>query len=192
MSSTQETAVRNYLLSVRDPGALRDENAIAELKAKLEQSDDQLERLQLRQQLLDIENPPLERYEDAFVEHAKAWADRTGISGEAFAAEGVPASVLRRAGFRNIGGGTSSRRRSTRASSTRTGTRSRVSADEVRAAIPTGTFTVKDLQERSGASAAVVRRIIQEEVEAGNLTVEGSDPNHTGPGRAPTVYRRRA
>jgi hypothetical protein len=187
MASTQETAVRNYLLSVRDPGALRDESAISELKSKLEQSGDELERLQLRQRLLDIESPPLEKYEDAFVEHAKAWADKTGISGEAFAAEGVPAAVLRRAGFRGVSGG---RRRTVRAASARTGTRSRVSADEVRAAIPTGTFTVKDLQEGSGASAAVVRRIIQEEVDAGRLSAEGADPGHSGPGRAPTIYKK--
>jgi hypothetical protein len=191
MASTQETAVRNYLLSVRDPSALRDDSAITDLKAKLEQSGDELERLQLRQQLLDMESPSLERYEDAFVEHAKAWADKTGISGEAFTAEGVPAAVLRRAGFRGVGGGGGGRRRSTTRSTTaRVGTRSRVSADEVRSAIPTGTFTVKDLQERSGASAAVVRRIIQEEVDAGRLTVEGPDTDHSGPGRAPTVYKR--
>lgn len=190
MVSTQESAVRNYLLSVRDPGALRDEGAIAGLKTKLEQSGDELERLQLRQQLLDIESPSLERYEDAFVEHAKAWADKTGISGEAFAAEGVPSAVLRRAGFRNVTGG-GRRRAAGRTSTTRsTGTRSRVSADEVRSTIPSGNFTVKDLQERSGASAAVVRRIIIEEVDAGRLTDQGSDPDHTGPGRAPTVYRR--
>ena len=188
MASTQETAVRNYLLSVRDPAALRDDDAINDLKVKLEQSGDELERLQLRQQLLDIESPSLERYEDAFVEHAKAWAEKAGISGEAFAAEGVPAAVLRRAGFRGIGG--RGRGSSTRAATTRTATRSRVSADEVRAAIPSGTFTVKDLQERSGASAAVVRRIIQEEVDAGNLSDQGSDPDHSGPGRAPTVYKR--
>jgi hypothetical protein len=187
MASTQETAVRNYLLSVRDPGALRDDSAIAELKSKLEQSSDDLERLQLRQQLLDIENPPLERYEDAFVEHAKAWAEKTGVSGEAFAAEGVSSGVLRRAGFRGVSGG---RRRTARATSAQSTTRSRVSADEVRAAIPTGTFTVKDLQERSGASAAVVRRVIQEEVDAERLSAEGSDPGHSGPGRAPTIYRR--
>ena len=191
MASTQETAVRNYLLSVRDPGALRDDDAISDLKSKLEQSDDELERLQLRQQLLDMEHPPLERFEDAFVEHAKAWADQTGISGEAFVAEGVPAAVLRRAGFRNVAGGGRSRRSTApRATSTRTSTRTRVSADEVRAAIPSGSFTVKDLQERSGASAAVVRRIIQEEVEAGTLSDQGADPDHSGPGRAPTVYKR--
>jgi hypothetical protein len=190
MASTQETAVRNYLLSVRDPSALRDEGAIADLNSKLEQSGDELERLQLRQQLLDIESPSLERYEDAFVEHAKAWAEKTGVSGEAFAAEGVPAAVLRRAGFRGVGSGGGRRRSTARTTTPRAGTRSRVSADEVRAAIPTGSFTVKDLQERSGASAAVVRRIIQEEVAASRVTVEGPDTDHSGPGRAPTVYKR--
>ena len=174
---------------MRDPSALRDDSAITDLKTKLEQSSDDLERLQLRQQLLDMESPSLERFEDAFVEHAKAWADKSGISSDAFLAEGVPAAVLRRAGFRGVVGG---RRRSVAARTTaaRTTTRSRVSADEVRSAIPTGSFTVKDLQERSGASAAVVRRIIQEEVDAGRLNDMGADPGHTGPGRAPTVYKR--
>lgn len=192
MASTQEAAVRNYLLSIRNPGALRDDDAIAALNAKLEESNDELERLQLRQQLLDSESPSLERYEDAFVEHARAWAERTGISAEAFLAEGVQPGVLRRAGFRGVSGGGRRRSSSRSTSSSRTSTRTRVSADEVRAAIPTGTFTVKDLQERSGASAAVVRRIIAEEVEAGTVTDEGPDPDHSGPGRAPTVYKRSA
>lgn len=187
MAATQETAVRNYLLSIRNPGALRDESAIATLHSKLEESSDELERLQLRQQLLDSESPPLERYEDGFVEHAKQWADSAGISADAFVAEGVPAAVLRRAGFRGVGGGR--RRSSTRSSGGRTTARSRVSSDEVRSAIPKGTFTVKDLQERSGASAAVVRRVISEEVEAGNVSDEGPDPDHSGPGRAPAIYR---
>lgn len=190
MASTQESAVRNYLLSIRNPSALRDEDAIASLSAKLEESTDELERLQLRQQLLDSETPSLEHYEDAFVEHARAWAERTGISAEAFLAEGVQPAVLRRAGFRGVSGGGRRRSSSRSAPSTRTSTRTRVSADEVRAAIPTGTFTVKDLQERSGASAAVVRRIIAEEVEAGTVTDQGADPDHSGPGRAPTVYKR--
>lgn len=188
MASTQETAVRNYLLSVRDPSALRDDTAIETLKGKLEEAGDELERLQLRQQLLDSETPSLDRYEDAFVENAKAWADRTGISAEAFLAEGVPTAVLRRAGFRVAGG---RRPRTPRTGVPRsTGGRSRVTADEVRAAIPNGSFSVKDLQERSGASAAVVRRIISEEVDAGRLSDQGSDPDHSGPGRAPKVYKR--
>jgi hypothetical protein len=98
--------------------------------------------------------------------------------------------VLRRAGFRSVtsGGRRSTRRRTTTATKP-ANARSRVSADEVRAAIPTSSFTVKDLQETSGASAAVVRRVISEEVNAGRLTDQGADPDHTGPGRAPTIYQ---
>ena len=189
MSKTQDAAVRNYLVSLRDPTALRDDDAIADLQSKVEQSTDELERLQLRQQLLDLQTPPLDRYEDAFVEHAKAWADAAGISGQAFVAEGVPAAVLRRAGFRGITGGRGTRRRQAATTARPARTRTRVSADQVRAAIPSSPFTVKDLQERSGASAAVVRRVIGEEVDAGRLSDQGPDPDHTGPGRAPTIYQ---
>jgi hypothetical protein len=186
--------VRNYLTSLHDPAALRDDGAIADLQAKIEQSDDELERLQLRQQLLDLQNPSTDHYQDAFIEHAKAWADASGISGDAFLAEGVPATVLRRAGFRGVADGGGRSTRSTRSRRTATtarpaSSRSRVSADEIRAAIPSESFTVKDLQERSGASAAVVRRVISEEVNAGRLSDQGADPDHTGPGRAPTVYQ---
>ena len=189
MAKSQEAAVRNYLISLRDPSALRDDDAIADLRAKIEDSADALERLRLRQQLLDLESPPLERYEDAFVEHAKTWADAVGVSGEAFVAEGVPVTVVRRAGFRGVDRRRGRARRTTTAARA-TGTRTRVSVDEIRAAIPSGTFIVKDLQQRSGASAAVVRRVIAEEVDAGRLTDHGTDPDHTGPGRAPTIYQR--
>ena len=188
MTKAQQGAVRNYLISLRDPSALRDDDAIADLRSELDQTDDDVERLKLRQQLLELQNPPLDRYERAFVEHAKAWADDTGVTAAAFVAEGVPTAVLRRAGFRGVtnGGARRTRRTTARASTERR----RVSADEVRAAIPTGAFTVKDVQEASGASAAVVRRVIGEEVDGGNVTDQGPDPGHTGPGRAPTVYQR--
>jgi len=184
MTKAQQAAVRNYLISLRDPAALRDDDAIADLHSRIDQTDDDVERLRLRQQLLDLQDPPLEQYEAAFVEHAKAWADDSGVTADAFVAEGVPAGVLRRAGFRGVtDGGT----RRTRRTTTR---RRRVSTDEVRAALPAGAFTVKDVQDASGASAAVVRRVIGEEVDAGNVTDQGPDPDHTGPGRAPTVYQR--
>lgn len=187
MATTQDSAVRSYLVSLRDPAALRDDARVNELKAKLEESSDALERLQLRQRLMEAESPSLESYEDAFVEHAKAWAESHGVSMDAFEAEGVPSAVLRRAGFRTTRGG---RRRGPRTRVRATRTRARVSADEVREAIPSGVFTVKDLQEKSGASAAVVRRVVQEEVQAGRVSDEGPDPDHSGPGRAPTLYKR--
>ena len=185
MAVSAEEAVRRYLTSLRNPAALRNDEEISQLQERLEKSEDDLERLQLRQQIIEAQQPPLEQYEDAFVTHAKAWAEDTGISDKAFAAEGVPAAVLRKAGFRNVGSG---RSRSTARS---TGTRKRVSADEVRASIPRkGTFTIKDVQDASGASAAVVRRVVQEEVDAGNVKDAGPDPDHRGPGRAPTLYSR--
>lgn len=183
-SSAQDTAVRNYLLSLRDPSALRDDATIEGLRKRLEDSSDELERLQLRQQLLDAERPSVEGYEEEFVTHAKAWADDRGISHKAFVAEGVPSGVLRKAGFRGIRGG--GRRRA----STTAATRTRTSPEEIRKAIPRGTFTIKTLQDRSGASSAVVRRVVQEEVAEGRLKEMGADPDHKGPGRAPVLYKR--
>jgi hypothetical protein len=186
MTKGQEAAVRNYLLSLKDPSALTDRDQIADLQTKLEQTQDELERLQIRQQLLDIENPPLHKYEEEFITHAKAWADDKGISEDAFLAEGVDPQVLRKAGFR-VGRGTRGRGASARS---RGGRRQRVSAEDVRAAIPKGSFTISRLQDASGASPAVVRRVVQEEVDAGRVQEEGKDPDHRGPGRAPTLYRR--
>jgi hypothetical protein len=185
MAASADQAVRDYLISLRDPSALRDESTVASLQERLDASDDQLERLQLHQQIIDAKEPSLDAYEDGFVTHAKEWAERSGVSDKAFVAEGVPASVLRKAGFRNVGSGR------TRGNARAAGTRRRVSADQVRAAIPRkGTFTVTDVQDASGASAAVVRRVVSEEVASGSVKDTGPDPDHGGPGRAPTLYQR--
>ncbi|QBI19437.1 hypothetical protein ER308_07635 [Egibacter rhizosphaerae] len=184
-TKTQDEAVRNYLVALRDPDAMRDDERLAELKRKIEETDDELERLRLRQEVLDAERPPVEQFEQAFIKHAKAWAEQHGISDRAFQAEGVPPRVLRKAGFTGVRGGDGRR-----TSGTRRQRRSRVSADEVRKALPKGTFTIKQVEEATGASAAVVRRVVQEEVEAGRVSDQGSDPDHKGPGRAPRLYHR--
>ncbi len=184
-----ETAVRDYLRALQDPGSLRDDDQIKHLTEQLSKSEDGVERLRLRQQLMDAETPSIERYQEGFVTHAKAWADQHGISPRAFADEGVTSDVLRRAGF-NVGDGRR-RGRGQRSGGTVTRTRrSRVTADDVRNAIPTGSFTIKTLQDASGASPAVVRKVVAEEASAGRLSSEGTDPDHRGPGRAPTVYRK--
>lgn len=180
--ASSEEAVRSYLTALKDPSALRDDATIDSIQAKIERSDDEIERVKLRQELLDAKSPSLDRFEEDFVTHAKAWADEHGVTAQAFASEGVPAAVLRRAGFRVAGG----RGRAAKSS----GGRTRVTADQVRGAIPKGTFTIKALQERSGASPAVVRRIVNDELEAGNISEQGPDPDHRGPGRSPTLYKR--
>jgi hypothetical protein len=85
MAETDEV-VRSYLTALRDPGALRDDDAIAELETADRIERDPIERLQLRQQVLDAKAPQVKRYEDEFVTHAKACADEHGVTGKAFAA----------------------------------------------------------------------------------------------------------
>jgi hypothetical protein len=180
-----ESAVRNYLLALKDPSALRDDEAIKKAQQQLDSSRDELERLKLRQQILDLERPNESRFEEAFVKHAKSWADKHGISAKAFTAEGVSATVLRKAGFSV---GRSRGRRRGAAPRRRTG--KRVTAADVRSAIPRGTFTIKRLQEKAGASPAVVRKVLAEEEASGKVTKVGPDPDHKGPGRTPTLYRK--
>lgn len=181
-TETSESAVRNYLVALKDPAALRDDSRISELQQRLEATDDQLERVQLRQQIQDAERPSIERFEEDFVSHAKAWAEQHGVGASAFSEEGVPEAVLRKAGLAR-GRGRSTRRRGTARSP-------RVSAQDVRAAIPRGSFTIKTLQERTGGSIATVRNVVKEAEQEGLIAAQGTDPDHQGPGRAPTLYKR--
>lgn len=183
-STAAENAVRDYLRALKDPNSLRDEDRIAQLEKELSESDDRISRVMLHQQLLDARNPAAQAYEEAFATHAKAWADSNGISAAAFLAEGVPTSVLRRAGFSITDGGRGRRQ------GRRPGTPPGVPAEQVRASLPSGEFTAKQVQEATGASAGVVRRVLQQEVEAGHVATVGTDTQHQGPGRAPTLYRR--
>jgi hypothetical protein len=184
-SKTQEQAIRNYLTILNDPRALHEQD-ISELETKIDATDDPVERLRLRARIEVAKNPDTSKYEDAFVKHAKDWADEHGVSAEAFRAEGVPPATLRRAGFRVRGDGRK------RAASRRTvgDRRKRVDAGQVRNAIPRGKFTARDVQDATGAAAAVVRRVLQEEVAAGTVIDTGPAQGHKGRGRAPTVYQR--
>lgn len=184
-----DSAVRDYLRAVKDPSSLRDDSTIADLRKKLEEADDGLERLRLRQQIADAESPNLARYEEGFITHAKAWADEMGIGVKAFTEEGVSNDVLRKAGF-SLPGRRGRGANKSSAASGRAPRRSRVTVDQVRAAIPQGGFTIKKLQDVSGASPAVVRKVVVEEEAAGRLVKGGADPDHRGPGRAPVLYRR--
>lgn len=185
--ATAEQLVRTYLTALRDPDSLKDEEAIQSKQAELDSADDAISRLKLQEELRQLSAPSLESIEEEFVVHAKSWADDSGISADAFAAEGVPTSVLRRAGFQVGARG----RRTKRSSGTsRRSSGTRVTTEEVIAAMPTTAFTVKQLREISGASPAVVRKAIGIEEEAGRLTDLGPDPDHSGPGRAPTLYKR--
>lgn len=187
-SSSAESSVRQYLQGIKDPDSLIDASRISQLKKKITATDDPVERLQLQQTLLETQQPRLEGVEEAFVTHAKAWADSVAISADAFLAEGVDPGVLRRAGFRVAGRRTSGQ---TRRATKRTSSGPRVTVDQVRAAIPSkGSFTISDLVERTGASLGTVRKVVGDGVKAKEFKDLGATKDHAGPGRAPNHYSR--
>ncbi|MGI9018879.1 MAG: hypothetical protein ACR2HR_17545 [Euzebya sp.] len=183
--ATAEEIVRTYLTALRDPDSLKDEQAITDMSQRLESATDVITRLELQEELSKLLAPSLESIEDEFVVHAKPWADASSIGAQAFAAEGVSTAVLRRAGFPI--GRTDGR---SRKSSSRRSSGTRVTTQSVVAAMPSTSFTVKQLKDISGASPAVVRKAVRQEQDAGRLNDLGTDPDHNGPGRAPTLYRK--
>lgn len=181
-SAAAEEAIRSYLTAVKDPQALQDDDHIRRLEAELHAAQDPIARVKLHQRIQEASTQRAEAYEEAFVAHASAWAADHGISAAAFLAEGVSPAVLRRAGF--------SMRGAHRSGRSAAGSGHRVTTDQVRRALPLGTFTAKAAQEASGASSTVVRRVLHEELEAGTIAEIGPDPEHRGPGRAAVRYQR--
>lgn len=106
-------AVKAYLkaLQSRKPGRLVTkeslEKRLSALNAKLEQSDDPLESVELIQNRLDIEEAlaniedaaNFEELEAGFVEYAGSYSQRKGISYTAWREFGVPAATVRAAGI---------------------------------------------------------------------------------------------
>ena len=178
-----EDAVRAYLRFLSDPDAMVDAEAVAEAERAVAAATDPVDKLRAIAQRERVATVDAASLEAAFVAEAKGWAAAEGVPVRAFGELGVDPGVLRRAGFEVAGG-------SARSASPSSPRRSRVSADDVRdAAIGfTELFTVADLEEATGASTGTVRRVIQELTEVGSIRDIGPDPDHTGPGRAPTRY----
>lgn len=182
-TKTQEAAVRNYLQALKDPETLRDDKAISDLQKRIERAEDPLERVKLRAQLEKAQRIEPGAYEDGFIAHAKQWADEHGVSAESFKAEGVSDDVLARAGLDGV-----RRRRRGQAA----GRRRRVSREDVRNAIRQHrSFTLPQIQNKTGASRETVRAVIKELLTAGEVETAGTDQSHTGRGRAPTAYQRK-
>lgn len=180
-TNAQEAAVRAYLQALTDPDTLRDDKGIAELQKRLERSDDPLERVKLQGQIEQAKHVRPDAFEDGFIAYAKEWAEEHGVSATAFQAEGVPKTVLRRAG---LGGGGTARRRAQPARKTQ------VSRDDVRAAVRSHTtFTLPQIQSKTGASRETVRTVIKESLNAGEIEKLGPDDSQQGRGR-PTRYQR--
>ena len=62
--------------------------------------------------------------------------------------------------------------------------------EDIKTKVPdSGTFTVRDLEQRTGGSTATVRKAIGELLETGAIEDLGPATDYAGRGRAPTVYR---
>lgn len=189
VTTSAEDAVRRYLAWIDDPDSAVDQDALEAAEAAFAEADDPLQRLHAaaaRERASATDVAALER---DFVAHAKAYADANHIPATAFAAVGVGADVLNRAGFA-IGAGRG--RRSSAAAAPRRAPQ--VSAEAIKAAVDQvgERFTLAQLAEAAGGgSPATVRKAVDELIAAGRVTKLGPDPDHQGPGRAPTQYQRR-
>lgn len=109
----QARAVKQYLRareteSKRGPKLTPEKlrGRIDDLKQSIEEENDPTRRLELIQQRMDDEErlsgieetPDMEQLETDFVDVAKEYSDRKGISYSAWRELGVPAAVLKRAG----------------------------------------------------------------------------------------------
>lgn len=190
---TGEGAVRLYLMYLTDPESLRDESRIKTLTADVERAKDPIEKLRALAELEKARAVDPGQFRDGFVRHAKAWADEQGISAGAFRELGVPDDALAEAGF-DVGGGRRGRgraggRRATPATSGRQRAKA-VPADEIKRQVLDlgGPFTLSQVMDRAGGSPATVRKAVEDLVASGKVEKLGPAPDHSGRGRAPTLY----
>lgn len=109
----EAAAIRRYLEAVasRKPGrpvtAESLQKRLAKLEEQLDNEDNPLKAIELEQRRLDAQSaladlgdaPDVEELEKEFVEHAKSYSERKGISYAAWRAGGVPAATLKKAGI---------------------------------------------------------------------------------------------
>jgi hypothetical protein len=185
MADSPYDAIRSYLeWTAQGLPPVRNDERIAELEQQAEQADDVLDKLRILSELERATGSDhAEELRQGFVDNARQWAEQNDVSPDAFRRLGVPDEDLRAAGLLRQRG----RRRSS-GGRHGGGRRSRVSRDDILAALPGGTFTKSDLVEASGASPGTVTSALHEAVEAGRVRMVGPDPNHSSRGRAPILY----
>lgn len=109
----ESRAVKRYLEAIgskkrgRPVSSDRLQEKLDNLEKRIEMESDPLKRVELHQQRIDAADDlksagkvaQLDELERSFVEVAKGYSERRGISYSAWREEGVPAEVLRRAGI---------------------------------------------------------------------------------------------
>ena len=190
VSTEAEAAVRRYLAYLDDPSSAVDQQAVVAAEAAFAAATDPLERLHAAADLEAARSADAGAIEDDFVRHARAYGEAEGIPASAFAAVGVPAEVLERAGLSLPAAGRSARGGARRASGPRS---PQVPVSQIKAAVSQlpKRFTLAQLAERAGGgSPATVRKAVEELIGEGRVSSLGPATDHKGPGRAPTLYEQ--
>jgi hypothetical protein len=195
-AATPEHAVRRYLAWVDDPASAVDDDAVARAEAAFAAATDPIDKLHAAAARERARAADVDALRVAFVANARTYADAEGIPVEAFRSLGVPDDVLAEAGFAVP---SSRGRRGPVAGGTR-----RARSDAPRAPqVPIGhiksvavqgdkQFTLAQLAEAAGGgSPATVRKAVEELIAEGRAASLGPKPDHSGPGRAPTLYELR-
>lgn len=187
---TPESAVRSYLLYLDDPSKLIDQRAVEKAEAAAAKATEPMARLRALADLEHAREADGDELREAFVSHAKAYADEQSIPASAFREMGVPSDVLAEAGL----GGGRGRRSGSRGRTASGGTRvraPRVPLEQIKAAAGrlSKRFTLADLGDKAGGgSPATLRKAVDELIAEGRVTKIGPMEGYSGRGRAPTVY----
>jgi hypothetical protein len=178
-------AVRRYLQFLENPEAMRDEAAIAAARDKVAAATDPLDKLDALAALERLQRIDGETFRLGFARHAKAYAEERAIPVSAFEAMGVPRADLAAAGL--VAGG-----RSAAAPAPRRGSRARrVSVDEV-ITVARGlgdAFSIAALAQAAATTTQTATKAVRSMEDQGIAVAVGEDREHSGPGRAPMLYR---
>jgi len=195
--TTPEDAVRRYLAWIDDPASVVDQEAVTQAEDAFAKASDPLDRLHAAAALERARTADGVALTFRFVENAWTYASAEGIPVEAFRALGVPDDVLSQAGFevprgRGRGPAAPAKRSTRRSSGAPRAANVQVGQLKSVAVQMPKRFTLAQLAEKAGGgSPATVRKAVEELVANGRVANMGPDPDHHGPGRAPTLYELR-
>lgn len=196
VAAEAESAVRRYLAWLDDPTSAVDHDAVARADAAFAAASDPIDRLHAAAARERARAADASAITAAFVRSARGYAEAEGIPVEAFRALGVPNDVLAEAGFAVPA---SRGRRGPAAGGARPGRPAGTRAPQISVAQIKGVaeqmpkqFTLAQLAEAAGGGSPVtVRKAVDELIAEGRAAKLGPDANHSGPGRAPTIYELR-
>jgi hypothetical protein len=183
-----EFAVRRYLEFLADPTSVIDQGRISHLETSITNTSDVIEKLKLHTELASARVGDASALRTEFAQAAKGWATTHDVSVDAFRALGVSDIALAEAGFQLSRTGPA---KSRTAPSTRGSRAASVSSSVVRDHVLalTDAFTLGGVMASVGGSMGTVRKVLDELEATNKVKNEGADPNHSGRGRAPHVFR---